>query len=82
MRAAVLVVVDVDDDAPPVDPGDVITAAAPGVRVVEVVPQQACVVCGCTEFSPCEDGCWWIALDLCSACITIACPDPALAGAL
>jgi hypothetical protein len=33
---------------------------------VELV--QACRRCGCTEFTPCEGGCWWVEADLCSAC--------------
>jgi len=27
-----------------------------------------CHVCGCTEEAGCEDGCWWVADDLCSSC--------------
>lgn len=27
-----------------------------------------CRVCGCTNETPCEDGCWWIEPDLCSSC--------------
>lgn len=33
-----------------------------------VLDEPACRVCGCTEFDPCEDGCWWVEGDLCSAC--------------
>lgn len=29
---------------------------------------QYCRVCGCTEEDPCDEGCWWIEPDLCSAC--------------
>lgn len=27
-----------------------------------------CRVCGCSEYSACEGGCWWVEGDLCSAC--------------
>ena len=30
--------------------------------------KQVCRVCGCTDSSPCPDGCSWIEKDLCSAC--------------
>jgi len=30
-----------------------------------------CKVCGCTEETPCEGGCFWIGPELCSACITL-----------
>jgi hypothetical protein len=30
--------------------------------------QHTCRVCGCSQYDPCEDGCWWIEKDLCSAC--------------
>lgn len=29
---------------------------------------DACRVCGCTEHTPCEDGCWWVEEELCSSC--------------
>jgi hypothetical protein len=32
----------------------------PGVRY--------CRVCGCTDDDACEEGCWWVEFDLCSAC--------------
>lgn len=28
-----------------------------------------CRVCGCTEFTACENGCSWVEADLCSACL-------------
>jgi hypothetical protein len=31
--------------------------------------KQTCKVCGCTWNDACEDGCSWIAKDLCSACV-------------
>lgn len=29
---------------------------------------QICRVCGCTNFSACAGGCWWVEDELCSAC--------------
>ncbi len=29
---------------------------------------RKCRVCGCTEDHACEGGCYWVELDLCSAC--------------
>jgi hypothetical protein len=29
---------------------------------------RVCGVCGCSDNDACEDGCWWIAEDLCSRC--------------
>lgn len=29
---------------------------------------QACRSCGCTNFSACPGGCWWVEDDLCSSC--------------
>ena len=37
---------------------------------------QTCRICGCTEHSPCEGGCWWVESDLCSACVDQAEEDP------
>jgi hypothetical protein len=28
----------------------------------------ACRVCGCADDRACEQGCWWVEADLCSAC--------------
>lgn len=30
---------------------------------------QRCRVCGCTYYTPCEGGCYWVKEDLCSKCI-------------
>lgn len=30
--------------------------------------RHVCRVCGCWELAACEDGCWWVEDDLCSAC--------------
>ena len=27
-----------------------------------------CRVCGCTDATPCPDGCGWVEVDLCSSC--------------
>jgi hypothetical protein len=32
-------------------------------------PAPRCRQCGCTEHSPCDEGCWWVEEDLCSACV-------------
>lgn len=29
---------------------------------------RCCRECGCTDTQPCEEGCWWLTDDLCSAC--------------
>ena len=29
---------------------------------------RKCRVCGCDDFPPCPDGCYWVESDLCSAC--------------
>lgn len=31
--------------------------------------ERACRVCGCTQNRACLGGCWWIDIDLCSACV-------------
>lgn len=30
--------------------------------------KQVCRVCGCTYFTPCPGGCYWVEDDLCSTC--------------
>lgn len=30
--------------------------------------EQKCRVCGCTWYTPCEGGCYWVEEDLCSKC--------------
>lgn len=32
---------------------------------------QRCRVCGCTYYTPCEGGCYWVEEDLCSKCAEI-----------
>jgi hypothetical protein len=32
--------------------------------------ERYCRVCGCKDDDPCEDGCYWVEEDLCSACDT------------
>ena len=27
-----------------------------------------CRACGCSDLAGCEEGCWWVEADLCSAC--------------
>ncbi|MEW9124336.1 MAG: hypothetical protein AB2421_16615 [Thermotaleaceae bacterium] len=31
--------------------------------------RQKCRICGCTWYTPCEGGCYWVEEDLCSACV-------------
>lgn len=45
-------------------------------------PAPVCRACGCSDYSACEGGCWWVADpeggNLCSACTDA--PDEALEG--
>jgi len=50
-------------EAAGLDPAAVVRALASGVLGFAV-----CRQCGCTDWSPCDEGCWWVAEDLCSAC--------------
>lgn len=36
---------------------------------------QVCRVCGCTNLSSCEGGCWWVEDDLCSTCDRAGAPE-------
>lgn len=48
---------------------EAIQVAAVAVAFVEMLDRQPkCRVCGCTEFTPCPDGCCWIEENLCSSC--------------
>jgi len=42
----------------------------PAVWLPAGPPAQQCRVCKCTEHSPCPEGCYWVAEDLCSACFS------------
>lgn len=40
---------------------------------------EVCRECGCTNFSTCDGGCWWVDDDLCSSCavaVDVATGDP------
>jgi hypothetical protein len=37
-------------------------------RRIEAGIEDACRVCGCSESRPCEGGCVWVEVDLCSRC--------------
>ncbi|MFA5376408.1 MAG: hypothetical protein WC455_11745 [Dehalococcoidia bacterium] len=44
------------------------------LKVLEAVTGErdddnTCVVCGCTDDRACQEGCFWIARGLCSACV-------------
>lgn len=40
-----------------------------GRRIEVIDKRQKCRVCGCTQYDPCEAGCWWVEDDLCSQCV-------------
>lgn len=46
------------------------TSPLQGVDAIPV-PEQRCLVCGCTDDLACPGGCWWVALDLCSSCLDV-----------
>ena len=42
--------------------------------------ERTCLICGCTDSSPCEGGCGWVIMlskqtDICSKCITDTVPQ-------
>jgi len=39
-----------------------------GEELAEDDPARKCRACGCTWFTPCLGGCYWVEPDLCSAC--------------
>lgn len=41
-------------------------------RAAGAEPARRCRRCGCTDANGCEEGCSWVAEDLCSACTPIA----------
>ena len=41
----------------------------PAVWLPAGPPARTCRKCGCTEHSPCAEGCEWVGEDLCSACV-------------
>lgn len=55
-------------------------------RAIEIILGGRCRVCGCTEARACDEGCWWVEPNLCSACVdprselelgsAITSPDP------
>jgi hypothetical protein len=49
----------------PPDPGQQRVCEGPDLAVLGI---RACRVCGCTQESACEGGCYWVAEDLCSSC--------------
>ena len=46
------------------DPAAVVRVLAPMVLGLSV-----CRACGCTDITACDEGCYWVAGDLCSACV-------------
>jgi hypothetical protein len=44
-------------------------AAAVRVLAPEILGIPVCRGCGCTDLTPCDAGCEWVAPDLCSACV-------------
>lgn len=65
-----------------VDPGELAAAAGyPLVWYQAGPPARYCRVCGCTEHTPCEEGCYWTErgsgpADLCSVCAKPLTPEP------
>ncbi|HWS43317.1 MAG TPA: hypothetical protein VN421_09570 [Pseudoflavonifractor sp.] len=43
--------------------------------VANVVEERKCRICGCTQDNACPGGCYWVAPDLCSACVQEAGED-------
>ncbi|OGF05230.1 MAG: hypothetical protein A2W00_04595 [Candidatus Eisenbacteria bacterium RBG_16_71_46] len=37
-----------------------------------MMPERRCRVCGCTDEAGCRPACYWVAPDLCSACLPAA----------
>lgn len=35
---------------------------------VDLSDEPTCRGCGCSDSLACEEGCWWVEADLCSAC--------------
>lgn len=46
------------------DPDAVVRVMAPRTLGIAV-----CRQCGCTDLTACDEGCYWVAADLCSACV-------------
>lgn len=46
------------------DPAAVVRAMAP-----QVLGLGVCRQCGCTDITACDEGCFWVEEDLCSACV-------------
>lgn len=59
---------------------DGVLAAIPWRHIYAVrARERACRMCGCTDERACSDGCYWVEVDLCSACEERAEHDAALA---
>lgn len=37
----------------------------------EAIDDNFCRVCGCSYFTPCANGCYWVENDLCSECTKV-----------
>jgi len=48
--------------------GDVFYADQVELPVDGFYVETYCRRCGCTDSAGCDDGCWWVEEDLCSAC--------------
>lgn len=57
-------------EAADLDPTIVVRVLAP-----EVLEIAVCRNCGCTDITACDEGCYWVAEDLCSVCIKDDIPD-------
>lgn len=50
-------------EAADLDPAAVLRVLAP-----EILEIAVCRDCGCTDITACDEGCYWVAENLCSAC--------------
>lgn len=62
---------DLDDDQAPLtvdDTVDVLARAQAEGEAEQLVGIERCARCGCTEITPCSEGCGWAAPNLCTNC--------------
>ena len=59
------------EDAPPLtveDSVDLLARAQALGEAEQLVGLERCERCGCTEITPCSEGCGWAASNLCTSC--------------
>lgn len=62
---------DLDDDQAPFtvdDTVDVLARAQAEGEAEQLVGIERCARCGCTDITPCREGCGWVAPNLCTNC--------------